>query len=71
MYPGIINESLLSIGQICDNKRLELFSKNNLHIFKEDKLILTGTRKLSDVLWDIPFPSTLQNESKNETLVNN
>ena len=51
VYPGITNESLISIGQIYDNNCLGLFSKKNINILKEDRLILTGTRNSSDVLW--------------------
>ena len=61
IYPGITNKLLLSIGQICDDNCLALFSKNNLHIFKEDKLILSATHNFSDSLWDMSFPSTSHN----------
>ena len=55
VYPEITNESLLSIGQICNDNCLTLFSKKNIHIFKEDRLILTYIYSSSDGLWDIPF----------------
>ena len=55
VYPEITNESLLSIGQICNDNCLTLFSKKNIHIFKEDRLILTYIYSSSDDLWDIQF----------------
>ena len=55
VYPAITNESLLSIGQLCDNDCIALFNKSSLHIFKDDKIIIKGTRNTKDGLWDVPF----------------
>ena len=33
VYPKLTNESLLSIGQLCDDDCLAIFSKKYLHIF--------------------------------------
>ena len=53
--PGLTNESLLSIGQLCDNGCLALFDRYKLYIFKNGKIILSGNRNLTDGLWDVPF----------------
>ena len=50
VYPQLQNESLLSIAQLCDDNCLALFSKDFLHIFKHDQLVLTGTRNCDDGL---------------------
>ena len=42
IYPKITNESLLSIGQLCDDGCLAIFSKKHLHVFTDLELILKG-----------------------------
>ena len=50
VYPKITNESLLSIGQLCDDNCSALFTKSDLLVFKNNKLILRGHRNFSDGL---------------------
>ena len=40
---------------------LLFFSKNNLHIFKNKKLVLQGKRNKTDGLWDVPLKPTIKN----------
>ena len=35
IYPGLTNESLLSIGQLCDQGCVAIFDKYKLHILKD------------------------------------
>ena len=37
VYPKLTNESLLSIGQLCDDDCLAIFSKRYLHVLKNKK----------------------------------
>ena len=46
---------MLSIGQLCDDDCLALFSKRHLWALKYNKIILSGIRNTTDVLWDVPF----------------
>jgi hypothetical protein len=55
IYPGLTNESLLSIGQLCDQGCVLIFDKHKLYIIRHGKQILTGDRNLKDGLWDVPF----------------
>ena len=55
MYPQLHNESLLSIGQLCDKGCVAIFDKTSLKILKNGKIVLTGNRNLHDGLWDVPF----------------
>ena len=55
IYPGLTNESLLSIGQLCDQGCIAIFDKQKLSIIRHGKQILTGNRNLKDGLWDVPF----------------
>ena len=45
--------SLISIGQLCDDNCVALFSKNNLQVFKNGQVVLEGKRNWNDRLWDI------------------
>ena len=53
---GLTNSSLLSIGQLCDDDCIAVFIKLKLCVYKQGKIILTGTRNWTDDLWDIIIP---------------
>ena len=61
IYPGITNKLLVSIGQLCDDDCLAIFTKKYLHIFKNNKLLLKGYCNWLDGLWDIPLQMPLKN----------
>ena len=44
VIPSLSSASLLSIGQLCDNNCLALFTKEKVFIFTQNKLILQGKR---------------------------
>ena len=56
VYPHLKSESLLSIGQLCDDGCVAVFDKEKLNIYKQKELILKGIRNKQDGLWDVPFP---------------
>ena len=58
---GLSNSSLLSIGQLCDDNCIAVFSKLKLKIYKNEKLLLTGIRNWTDGLWDVVVPQFEQN----------
>ena len=55
VYPSLNNESLLSIGQLCDKGCVAIIDKYKLYIIQNGKQILAGTRNFNDGLWDVPF----------------
>ena len=55
VYPSLNNESLLSIGQLCNNGCVAIFDKYKLYIIQNGKLVLSGTRNFDDGLWNVPF----------------
>ena len=55
VLPGMKNESLLSIGQLCDKGCNAVFSKDKLNVYLNNKIILQRTRNTKDGLWDVPF----------------
>ena len=70
VFPALESESLLSIGQVCDDGCIAVFDKKHLNIYKndatieqflssknQDNLVLQGQRNHRDGLYDIPFPT--------------
>ena len=56
IYPQLKSDSLLSIGQLCDDGCTAVFDKENLNIYKQNELVLKGNRNKQDGLWDVHFP---------------
>ena len=61
--PELRSYSLLSSGKLCDDNRDILLSKKKIHVIKDKELILQGTRKKLDGLWDIPVYKTELNSN--------
>ena len=57
ILPNLKNESLLSVGQLCDHNCIILFGKYFCGIRHKNELILQGKRNFSDGLYDVPLPS--------------
>ena len=59
---GLKSASLVSLGQLCDNKCKVLLDDTNLYVVKDNKLVLKGDCNKYDGLWDIPLhnPNPLQ-----------
>ena len=74
VVPNLKNSSLLSIGKLCDDNCIALFTKKNLFIFKNNNLLLQGFRNTKDGLWDVLFPKLasqskpLQNKTKIQSM---
>ena len=51
-----LHQSLISVGQLCDDGCTATFNKNSVVVKKGLKTVLTGSRNISDGLWDIAFP---------------
>ena len=62
VFPQLQNESLLSIGQFCDDDCIAIFTKLYVHILKNNDIILRGNRNKKDNLWDISLPSKRENK---------
>ena len=68
IFPALKNSSLLSIGQLCDEDCLALFSKYHLIITKDNEIILKGVRNPTNGLWDVPFQTTIPNTTSYESI---
>ena len=61
VLPKLRSSSLVAIGQLCDDNCVAVFDKKSLSVYKNNKIILKGTRNHFDGLWDIiiPFKRTI------------
>ena len=57
IFNDLATGSLISIGQLCNDACLALFSNYSLKVIKNNKVIITGKRN-SNRLWDIPLGNT-------------
>lgn len=59
--------SLISVGKLCDNDCIALFSKYNVQIFKNGSLIIQGTRDATNGLWTIPLSPACNLETPHQS----
>ena len=52
-FPNLTNESLISVGQLCDDNCKVIFDKTSVQVSKNNKIILQGQRSTKDKLYDI------------------
>ena len=52
---GIATGSLISIGQLCNDDCIAIFTKHHVKILKDNKIIITGTINDQNGLWNIPL----------------
>ena len=63
IFPNITNSSLIFVGQLCDDKCLVLFTKNNFFVMKQNKIIHHGYHNKLDGLWNFNIPLKHTNQS--------
>ena len=64
IFDNLATGSLISIGKLCDDNCLELFSKYSFKILKNKKVVATEKRNKNG-LWDIPLSSISEHLSEN------
>ena len=65
VYPDISNESLLLIGQLCDDNCVEIFTNKHVYILKNYELLVKGDIHPGDGLWDILLQDTRDKDTSN------
>ena len=70
VYPKIENESLLSIGQLCDDNCVAIFTRQHLYVLKNGIPILKGKRNHIDRLWDVHLEGTAKSNSTKSDQIN-
>ena len=53
-----MSNSLISLGQLCNDGCTAVLNNKSIGIFKNNSMILQGTRNFVDGLWDIKIPTT-------------
>ena len=61
IFPNLTNESLISVGQLCDDNCEVVFDKNKVNVIKNEEIIIQGTRNKSDGLYDLQINQEDQN----------
>jgi hypothetical protein len=70
VFPGMANHSLLSVGQLCDERYIVTFKQDEVTICDSgNSQILSGPRDLNTGLWRINLRKT--NNHKPEPIANN
>ena len=69
VFPNITNVSLISVGQLCDDNCLVLFTKAKFFIIKNKKLIHDGWRNQTDGLWNFKINSQPTQYNINYTII--
>ena len=70
IIPNLRTGNLLSIGKLCDDSCLALFSKDTPQVFNHVQQVLTGYRNHTNVLWDVLIiPTTIENTTPNTHIV--
>ena len=56
IFPGMVGQSLISIGQLCDGGCEAKYTKEDVTITLDGETICTGLRSPATRLWEIPLP---------------
>ena len=64
VLPTLTNTSLLSIGQLCNDNCIAIFTKEKMLIIQQGQIILTGMRNYTDGLWDVLCKKSSQQAHK-------
>ena len=64
-FPDLKNESLISVGQLCDDNCKVIFDKTSVKVTKNNVTILKGRRSPTDKLYDIDLNCTNPSKGSN------
>jgi hypothetical protein len=55
IFDSLKSGSLISLGQLCDDDCVALFTKYDVKIYNQGQVIITGERNSTNGLWNIPL----------------
>ena len=55
VFNDITTSYLISMGQLCDDNCVAIFTKFDMKILKDNQIIITGLRDRTNGLWNIPL----------------
>jgi hypothetical protein len=68
IFDSLKSGSFISIGQLCDDECVALFTKYNVKIYKNGQVIIVGERNATNGLWNIPLaPKAIPSEPTQTT----
>ena len=68
IFKNTIIGSLISMGQLCDDDCIDIFTKYDVKILKHNQVIITGLRGRTNGLWNIPLePNPPAQKSSNRS----
>jgi hypothetical protein len=53
ILPGLVHNSLISVGQLCDSGCNVIFTRDNVEVNKDRKLVMSGVRDQQSRLWRV------------------
>jgi hypothetical protein len=70
IFDDLKSGSLISIGQLCDDDCIALFTKYDVQIYKDGKVIIVGQRNNVNGLWHIPLAPKETNTAQSQHSAN-
>jgi hypothetical protein len=55
LFNDLQSGTFISLGQLCDDECVALFTKYDVKIYKHGQVIIVGKRNPTDGLWNIPL----------------
>jgi hypothetical protein len=56
LFNNLQSGTLISLGQLCNDECVALFTKYDVKIYKHGQVIIVGKRNPTNGLWNIPLP---------------
>jgi hypothetical protein len=69
IFKDLHSASLISLGQLCDDDCIITLNKQSLQVIKNNKVIMQGTRNVTDGLWDIPINPTPSLQHRSNVII--
>jgi hypothetical protein len=65
ILPGLVHNSLISVGQLCDSGCNVTFTQDKVDVIKNGKSVMSGLRDHKSRLWRVALQETPQSNYKN------
>jgi hypothetical protein len=65
IVPGLVHNSLISVGQLCDSGCDVIFTQYEVEVNKDGTSVMSGVRDRKSRLWRVSLQETLKSSYKN------
>jgi hypothetical protein len=62
ILPGLVHSSLVSVGQLCDNKYTVTFTQDQVTLSRNGKSVMYGSRDPKSRLWRVNLKQKMESE---------